>query len=136
VTLSGEDVVQVAAVAAAVGLGGIAVFQLALALGAPLGRAAWGGNHHRLPTRLRVGSAVATIVWVVAAIIVLSRVGLGVSLPDELARWGTWILVGLLVVGAAMNFLSRSKWERFLWGPAALVLAGLCLVVALGASNV
>jgi hypothetical protein len=29
-----------------------------------------------------------------------------------------------------MNFASRSPWERFLWGPVALILAALCLVVA------
>jgi hypothetical protein len=130
-TLS-TDWVEVAAVAAAIGFLGIAAFQLALALGAPLGRAAWGGSHVRLPARLRVGSAVATVIWLLAAGIVLSRVGLGASLPDDVARWGTWILVGLLPIGAVMNFISRSPWERFLWGPVALILAGLCLLVALG----
>jgi hypothetical protein len=30
-----------------------------------------------------------------------------------------------------MNFASHSKWERFLWAPVALILAVLCLVVAL-----
>ncbi len=39
------------------------LFQLALALGAPLGRAAWGGRHEGvLPTRLRAASAFAAIV--------------------------------------------------------------------------
>jgi len=33
------------AIAAAVGFVGIAVFQIALAAGAPLGHAAWGGSH-------------------------------------------------------------------------------------------
>ena len=32
--------------------------------------------------------------------------------------------------GALMNFASSSPWERFLWGPLALVLAGLCFVLA------
>ena len=43
---------------------------------------------------------------------------------------GTWILVGVLLVGALMNFASSSPWERFLWGPLALVLAVLCFVLA------
>jgi hypothetical protein len=29
-----------------------------------------------------------------------------------------------------MNFASSSPWERFLWGPLALLLAALCFVVA------
>jgi hypothetical protein len=34
-----------------------------------------------------------------------------------------------------MNIISPSKWERFLWGPVALILAVLCLVVALGTAH-
>ena len=41
-----------AAVAAAAGFTGFAVFELALALGAPLGRAAMGGAHTYLPAGL------------------------------------------------------------------------------------
>lgn len=44
------------AVVAATGFAAIAVFQVALAAGAPLGRAAWGGTH---PEQLPVGSALA-----------------------------------------------------------------------------
>jgi hypothetical protein len=119
------------AVVATVGLLALAAFQVALAAGAPLGRAAWGGTHVQLPTGLRVASAVAAAVWVLAALIVLGRAGFSVSpLPLTFVRWGTWILVGVLVLGALMNFASPSTWERFLWGPAALILAVLCLVVA------
>lgn len=83
------------AVADAVGLVVIAVFQVALAAGAPLGQASWGGAHHRqLPTRLRVASAVAVGVWVLAALIVLGRAGFGVSpLPASSTSRGTWLLV-------------------------------------------
>jgi hypothetical protein len=119
------------AVVAAVGFVVLAAFQVALALGAPLGRAAWGGTHVQLPTGLRVASAFAAAVWVLAALTVLGRSGFSASpLPPAFVRWGTWILVGVLVLGALMNFASPSGWERFLWGPAALILAVLCLVVA------
>jgi hypothetical protein len=60
---------RTAAVAAAVGFLTIAVFQAALALGAPLGRAAWGGTHPQAPTGLRVASAVAFGVWALAALV-------------------------------------------------------------------
>jgi hypothetical protein len=127
---------RTAAVLAAAGFLVIAGFQVALALGAPLGHAAWGGKHARLPTRLRIGSAVATVIWLLAALIVLGRAGFEVSpFPDVVEPWGTWILVGLLPVGALMNFASSSRWERYLWGPLASILALLTLVVALNAPS-
>jgi hypothetical protein len=128
---TGLQPTQAAAAAAAVGFLMIAAFQLLLAFGAPLGRAAWGGNHSQLPMGLRVASAFAVGVWVLATLVVLGRAGYQVSpLPPAVERWGTWVLVGLLPLGAIMNFLSKSNWERFLWGPVALILAVLCLVVA------
>src|SRR5919106_6499883 len=64
-----------AAIAAAIGFVVIAGFQLAVALGAPLGRAAWGGAYERLPVSLRIASAIAVLVWSLAALIVLRRGG-------------------------------------------------------------
>ncbi|WP_329318087.1 hypothetical protein [Streptomyces sp. NBC_01262] len=119
------------AIAAAVGFLAIAAFQLSLAAGAPLGRAAWGGTRAHLPVGLRVGSAFAAGVWVLAALIVLGRAGFRISpLPAVFVRWGMWILVGLQPLAAIVNFASPSGWERFLWGPVALVQMVLCLVVA------
>ena len=123
---------RAAAVAAAVGFFGIAAFQVALALGAPFGRAAWGGTHEQqLPTGLRIASAIAVGVWAFAALVVLERVGFQVlPLSPGFVRWATWTLVGVSILAALMNFASPSGWERFIWGPVALILAGLCLVVA------
>jgi hypothetical protein len=123
--------VEVAAVAAAIGFLVIAVFQAALALGAPLGRAAWGGATAVLPSRLRISSAVACVIWLIAPVIVLGRAGIEVvAVPRDLLAWGTWALVVLSVLGAVVNFASSSPWERFGWGPLAALLAVLSLVVA------
>jgi hypothetical protein len=116
---------------AAIGCVGIAAFQVALAAGAPLGRAAWGGAYERLPRNLRVASAVAAGVWLLAALIVLAGAGLEASpIPVSTASWATWVVAGLLLVGAVMNFISRSRLERLIWGPVALVLAGPTVIVA------
>jgi hypothetical protein len=129
--MASSEPAQAAALIAAVGFLAIAAFQAALALRAPLGRAAWGGAHVRLPTGLRIASALATGFWVLAALVVLERGGFEVSpLSPAVGRWGTWVLVVLLPIGAIMNFASSSRWERFLWGPVAVLLAGLCLVLA------
>jgi hypothetical protein len=122
---------RLAAVAAAISLAGIAGFEVALAAGAPLGHAAWGGADAHLATGLRVASAVAAVFWLGAALVVLGRVGYRLS-PVTLraCRYGTWVLFGLLSVGTLMNLASRSGWERYLQAPIAAVTAVLCLLVA------
>jgi hypothetical protein len=121
-----------AAAVAAVGFVLVAFFQLALALGAPWGRAAWGGAHERLPNGLRIASSFAVVLWLVAALVILSRAGYGWSpLPFSVGRWGTWVLFGLLVLGTLMNLASRSRPERLIQSPIAAVLSVLCLLVAL-----
>jgi uncharacterized membrane protein YhhN len=46
------------------------------------------------------------------------------------ARWGTWALAIILTLSALINFLSQTPWERFLMGPAALLLAALSVFIA------
>jgi hypothetical protein len=112
------------------------VFEGALALGAPLGRAAWGGSSAQLPIELRIASAVAVGIWSFAALLVLQRAGMRVlPLPSAVVRWGVWVLVGLLGVGALMNFASPSVWERFIWGPFGLIMLVLCVIVARGGAT-
>jgi len=133
-TTMGWTLVRTAATAAAAGMAGIALFQLALALGAPLGRAAWGGTHvGMLPTELRVASGVAVLVWTCAALVVLRRAGLALlAMPMPVARWGTWVLFGLLLLGTLMDAASSIACERYFWAPYALILAGQCFLAARG----
>jgi hypothetical protein len=71
---------------------------------------------------------------VLAALIVLAGAGFEASpIPASVADPATWALAGLLLFGAVMNFLSRSRLKRLIWGPVALALAGLTVIVA-GAS--
>jgi hypothetical protein len=56
-------VLTTASVIASVLLGVVSIFQIALALGLPAGRAAWGGRHEgKLPPGLRVASGIAGLV--------------------------------------------------------------------------
>ena len=66
---------RVAAVLAAAGFVGIALFQLALAAGADWGHAAWGGADAQLSGAQRIGSALAVLIWPAAALLVLGRAG-------------------------------------------------------------
>jgi len=119
------------AVLAASGLLVLAVFQLALALGAPLGAAAYGGTHTELPTGLRITSAVAVVVYCFAALALLRRGGYRVPIVGaRVARVTTWVFAVILPLGALMNFASSGAWERFGWGPFALALGIVCSLVA------
>ena len=102
----------------------MAAFQAALTLGAPLGAAAMGGtNPGTLPHALRFVTGIATLVWLLAALLVLARGGRArVPVPPAVARAGTWVLVGLLGLGTLMKFASSSLWERFGWGPSTLTM--------------
>ena len=122
-----------AAIGAAILYGLIAAFQLALALGAPWGKAAFGGAVEHPGIELRASSVVAIIVWSAAALIVLKRVGFNVwaPLPKKALPVAVWVLVGLSVVSTVLNAITPSALERAIWLPFSLVLTALLLVVAI-----
>lgn len=125
-----SDGVQLVAVIAAIGLAAVALFQLAIAMGAPVGRASWGGTHEGvLPRNLRIASGVATMVWTLAALVILGRGDIG-PFVGGFTRWAAWVLVAVLVLGTVMNAASSSRWERFGWAPFTFALAVLCAVIA------
>lgn len=123
----------IAAIVATVILGGLAIFQIALAAGAPIGRFAWGGQHDVLPTRLRIGSVVSILLYALFALILLQRANLITVFGSDLfVQVATWVLFGYFALGILMNGISRSKSERNVMVPLTLVLAALTLLVALG----
>jgi hypothetical protein len=109
------------------GFAGMIVFQAALAAGARLGDAAWGGAHAQLTTGQRVGSAVSVLFYA-AAIIVVRRRAAGHA--QRRYSWGSWGLAVIFALTAVMNVASESQWENLLMAPLALVLAALCVIVA------
>lgn len=120
-----------AAIALVVILSLLAVFQLALAVGAPLGRFAWGGQHRVLPARLRIGSLVSIVIYAIIAVLALDRVGLIDVVPDVVSTVGMWVVFAYFVIGIPLNAVSRSKPERYVMTPVVTFLAVLSLLVAL-----
>ena len=117
--------IELAAVVVSVLLAGLAVFQVALVAGAPLGRFAWGGQSEVLPTAPRIGSVVSVVSYAVIAWLVWRAVGQ----TDDGWIWGITAFFG---VGVLMNAVSRSRPERFVMTPIVLLLALCCLLIALG----
>lgn len=122
---------MVAAYALTAILGVLAVFQLALALGAPIGHFAWGGAHRVLPARLRIGSLVSIVIYAIIALLALDCAGVVDVVPDAVSTVGMWVVFGYLVLGTGLNAISRSKLERYTMAPVSAVLAVLSLLVAL-----
>jgi hypothetical protein len=122
---------MVVALGGAALLGCLAVFQLLLIAGAPLGRFAWGGQHAVLPLGLRIGSAVSIVLYGVIALLMLQTAGAFAVLPRGLVDVAIWALTAYFAVGVAMNAASRSRPERLVMTPLVLVLALVCLTLAL-----
>ncbi len=99
-----------ATAAACVALG---AFQTALALGAPWGRAAYGGAHHgTLPHHLRAISGVAALAYGTGAVLVMRGSG------SARARSRAYTVLSMLMgVGTIANGASRSPVERAIWTP-------------------
>lgn len=124
--------IDIAAIVSCIILLGLTVFQLALIFGAPIGKYAWGGSHKVLPTNLRIGSAISIILYGIFAAIILSKAEL-ITLFDnkEIVSVGIWVLAVYFAVGVLMNGISRSKPERNLMTPIALLLAITTTLLAL-----
>ena len=74
----------------------------------------------------------AVVVALMAAVLtVLGRIGWwSRGIPFWLFRVGIWALVVVLVGAALINFGGKSRWDRFVFGPIALFLALLAVIVA------
>ncbi len=122
---------EVAAWIAAVLIGVVMVFQLALALGAPAGAASWGGSHPGvLPTRLRVASGIVAVFFYPVVAIELLNAGGVIEVGWDIGPLWIWLLSGLFALGALANLASKSRIEK-LWAPVSLAIAICCAVIAI-----
>lgn len=112
----------------------VALFQLALVLGAPMGEYTLGGkNPGKLPMNLRIASAISALVNLAIAGHYLAQTGnLATLLPGDLNQIANWGLVGFNAVGLILNSISRSKKERQMWVPVLLLSSACSVIVALG----
>lgn len=121
-----------AALAAGSVLACLAVFQALLIAGAPLGLFAWGGQHRVLPRKLRISSAVSILTYGLFGYAAMAKAGLAAPVVDgSVLDVAMWVLTGYFALGVVLNAISRSKPERFVMTPAALLLAVLYLILSL-----
>ncbi|MES2343318.1 MAG: hypothetical protein V4597_16745 [Pseudomonadota bacterium] len=108
---------------------GFAGFQVALALGAPFGKMAWGGASPAvLPDTLKAASAGAAVYLALAALVMLVRAGdLGARLPRRPVWWINLLLAVQLGLNTLANLASQGDVERYGMGAASAVGCLLCL---------
>jgi hypothetical protein len=96
----------------------VAAFQAALAAGAPLGEAAFGGaSPGVLPDTRRVSSAIAAVAYLLLAAVAGTRW----AGPAVRRRVLTGAAV-VMVVGSIVNLASPSFVERMIWTPVTVAL--------------
>lgn len=111
----------------------IAGFQAGLAMGQPWGEAAYGGANREISQQFRRVSAVATVIWLLAAVFVIRTAqeeGL-LFLSAGAMRIVCWLVAAFLAVSVLMNGMSRSKLERNIWVPVSTVALVSTVIVLL-----
>jgi hypothetical protein len=109
----------------------VIAFQLALVAGVPWGQLTMGGAYAGvLPARMRFVAAVSALLMLAFSAIVATRAGLVLPARHPLSRKLVWGVVAYMVVGIVANAATPSYWERVIWLPVVLVLAGCSLTVA------
>ena len=114
---------------------GVCLFQFALILGAPLGEYTMGGQTKgKLPVQGRIAAGVSILILILMAQVLLASKGVGL-----IAGWSpllisilTWLTFAYAVLGFVMNWITRSKKERMVWGPVATVLLVLVSLTIFG----
>jgi hypothetical protein len=120
------------AIVATIVLGLIMILQLLLAMGFPLGQAAWGGQNEVLSANLRWASLATVGILGLAAWIVLSRANLARPGAGPVAiQMFAWVFAVFLSLNTLGNIASSSAVERYVMAPVVLLLVVCFVVVAL-----
>lgn len=111
----------------------LAIFQLAIVFGAPLGEYSYGGaNKGVLPRNYRVSSVFSALFALAVSGHYLAQLGVITQLlASDANSIANWILVGFAGLAAIMNNISRSKKERLVWGPTTILMLFASITVAL-----
>jgi hypothetical protein len=107
-------------------------FQLALALGAPWGKAAMGGKYPgRYPPSMRIAAVVQALI--LGFIGMLGWIAAGNEMYGlySFSRTAIWIVVPLFAVGTYLHIITKSKIEQRLWLPVNIILLVTSSLIAI-----
>ncbi len=105
---------------------GVIGFQIALILGAPLGRITQGGQTEGpLPKSGRIVAVASIAILVGMALAILSSDGRWPGWPS----WTGWVAVAVNALSMVLNWITPSQAERKLWAPIMTVMFVLAVAV-------
>lgn len=123
---------KTAAWIASFGFLGFAIFQFLLALGLPYGKLAWGGFYEVLPTSLRIGSAVAILIYGYGIIVLLESAQIIKLLnKPEWVEYSVWMYAALFALSTIGNLQSKSEQEQRVMTPIGILFCCLCIIVGM-----
>ncbi len=109
----------------------VAVFQLALAAGAPWGELAMGGRFPgRYPPVMRLVCLLQVFILAVLGTIVFTRARIIFPEWFSASRTIVWGVVAFSALSVVANLATPSKWERIVWAPVTVVLLACSILVA------
>ena len=111
----------------------VCLFQIALALGAPWGAYAYGGDRTgKLPVGFRINSVVSAVVMAAISGHYLAQLGVFTPVLDSAGNSVVnWVLVAFTGLSAIANNITRSKLERAVWAIPTILMFIAALIVAL-----
>jgi hypothetical protein len=111
----------------------VAIFQLALAFGAPLGDYTLGGKYPgKVPSKIRLAALLQILILALFVVIVLTRSGIILEQFFRVSRIAIWFVAGFFILGSFVNLTSPSLKEKRLMGPINVLLLLLSIVIAIG----
>ena len=125
------DLIYIAAIIVAILFASIAVFQLLLSLGYPLGEYAMGGYDKVLPKKLRIVGVVNALMLLFMGFVFLQHTNVLNGVDFLSTNILVWVMTIYLGINTVANLISRSKKERFVMTPLSGVAFVLCLFIAL-----
>ena len=125
------DFIYVSSIIVAILFVSIAVFQVLLSLGYPLGEYAMGGYYKVLPKKLRITSVVNALILLCMGFVFLQHANVLIGVDFLSTNVLVWVITIFLGINTIVNLISRSKKERFVMTPLSGLTFILCLFIAL-----
>jgi len=107
----------------------VAVMEVLLICGLPLGEFTMGGRHKVLPPPYRVAAASSIVLQIFGALMLLQAAGfMNMWFGATPTRVICYVFGGFFAINTVMNLISPSKKEKYVMTPLALVEA-VCFIV-------
>ena len=108
---------------------GIAVMNILLIAGLPLGEFTMGGRYKVLPGKMKIAAVFNLVVQIFAIVVVLQGGGyLKLWFSYEVTRVICYVFAGFMALNSVMNFCSWSKKDKYIMTPLAIA-AAVCFFV-------